>query len=179
MVSYRLGSRGEEVQRIQDLNRQVLNEPWGGMFKSVGRTPGCQAVQVRFARAVFDRAAKLAKDYGLQAERAGALMLDILTQNGSIRDITRAQIFADFAAIPAELSPEEQEVERMEIVAQRRAEASSPRWVEDVRARKLCIARGRGIVHGIRYDIATQFGIGLVPAWRESKPTRKQKANPQ
>ena len=177
-----LATDGDElmhfVRSIQDLNRHNLNEPWGGMFKSLGRTPECQTVQVKFARAAFDRAAKLAKDYGLASERAVALLFDILTQNGSIRAITRAQILADFEAIPAELSREEQEVEKMEIVAQRRAEACNPRWVEDVRARKLCIARGRGIVHGIRYDIGTQFGIGLVPGWRDSKTKRKQKANP-
>jgi hypothetical protein len=155
------------ARSIQDLNRHVLNEPWGGMFKSLGRTPECQSIQVKHARGVFDRALKLAKAYGLWSERAVALMFDIATQNGSIRDITRAQILADFEAIPAELSRDEQEVERMEAVAHRRAEAANSRWVEDVRARKLCIARGSGMVHGIRYDVGTQFGIGLTPAWRE------------
>jgi hypothetical protein len=155
------------ARSIQDLNRHVLNEPWGGMFKSLGRTPECQSIQVKHARGVFDRALKLAKAYGLWSERAVALMFDIVTQNGSIRDITRAQIVADFEAIPAELSRDEQEVERMEVVAHRRAEAANSRWVEDVRSRKLCIARGSGMVHGIRYDVGTQFGIGLTPAWRE------------
>jgi hypothetical protein len=37
----------------------------------------------------------------------------------------------------------------MSIVANRRAEAANPRWVDDVRVRKLCIARGEGAVHGI------------------------------
>lgn len=36
----------------------------------------------------------------------------------------------------------------MSIVANRRAEAANPRWVDDVRVRKLCIARGEGTVHG-------------------------------
>ena len=49
----------------------------------------------------------------------------------------------------------------MRIVANRRAEAANPAWVEDVRARKLCIANGYGVVHGIPYDLEGQFGIGL------------------
>jgi len=30
-----------------------------------------------------------------------------------------------------------------------------------VRARKLCIANGGGVVHGINFDLDGQFGIGL------------------
>jgi hypothetical protein len=41
------------------------------------------------------------------------------------------------------------------------AEASNPEWAEDVRRRKLCIANGRGVVHGTDYDIEAQFGIRL------------------
>ena len=43
----------------------------------------------------------------------------------SIRKITRAQIFADFDALPADLSQNEQEERKMEIVANRRAEAEA------------------------------------------------------
>jgi len=46
-------------------------------------------------------------------------------------------------------------------VANRRAEAANPAWIEDVRTRKLCIANGSGVVHGIPYDLEGQFGIGL------------------
>ncbi len=88
-------------------------------------------------------------------------MFDICVQNGSIPARVREQIQTDFADLSAELSPEEIEVEKMRIVANRRAEAANPRFVEDVRKRKLCIAEGRGTVHGITYDLATQFGLGL------------------
>jgi hypothetical protein len=166
-----LAADGEELMHfarsIQDPLRHNLNEPWAGMFKTLGRTPECQALQVEHARGVFDRAVALARQYGLWSERAVALMFDILTQNGSIREVTRAQILADFETIPIAFTPEAKEVERMEIVAHRRAEACNPRWVEDVRSRKLCVARGSGVVHGVRYDLGMQFGLGLAPAWRE------------
>lgn len=51
----------------------------------------------------------------------------------------------------------------MRIVANRRADAASARWVEDVRRRKLTIANGAGMVHGRRYDLADDYGIGLAP----------------
>src|SRR5256712_3330985 len=53
---------------------------------------------------------------------------------------------------------------KLRIIANRRAEAASRRWVEDVRARKLTIANGEGAVHGRRYDLATQYGIRLTQA---------------
>jgi hypothetical protein len=55
------------------------------------------------------------------------------------------------------------EVARLRIVANRRAEAAKPQWVEDVRSRKLTIANGEGSVHGRHYDLAEDFGITLRP----------------
>ncbi len=63
----------------------------------------------------------------------------------------------DFANLPDEADEEA----RLRIVANRRAEASNPRWVEDVRTRKLTIARGKGTVHGMQYDLEEDYGIRL------------------
>ena len=41
-----------------------------------------------------------------------------------------------------------QEVARLRIFANRRAEAANPKWVEDVRMRKLTIANGQGTAAG-------------------------------
>lgn len=56
------------------------------------------------------------------------------------------------------------EVARLRIIANRRAEAANRKWVEDVRARKLTIANGEGTVHGRFYDLQEQYGIGLAGA---------------
>jgi hypothetical protein len=150
------------ARSIQDPNRHQLYEPWRGMFKSLCRTAEFQDIQAKHAAAIFSAAQRLAREYGLQSPRGIALMFDIKVQNGSIGALVKAQIMADYAAVPANGGdPAAAEVERMVIVANRRAEAANPRWVEDVRARKLCIARGVGVVHGIQYDLEQQFGIGL------------------
>jgi hypothetical protein len=145
------------VRSIQDPIRHLVREPWRGMFKSLCRTPEFQAIQARHADAIFAAARALAAQYGLRSPRGTALMFDIKVQNGSISALVKAQIMADIAA----LRGGGDEVARMVIIANRRADAANPRWVEDVRARKLCIARGAGVVHGIRYDLEQQFGIGL------------------
>ncbi len=149
------------ARNIQDPIRHFVNEPWRGMFKSLCRTEEFQAIQAEHAGKLFGAARDLVREYGLWSQRAAALMFDIKVQNGSIGRPVKAQILADFGRLPRALAKENTEIERMIIIANRRAEAANPRWIEDVRARKLCIARGEGVVHGIRYKLNEQFSIGL------------------
>jgi len=146
---------------IQDQTGKVVKETWKQMFKAVGLTPEFQAIEVKSAASYYNRAQNLCKDYGLWTQRGRALMFDICVQNGSIPDNVKALITADFKALPQSLSPEDAELAKMRIVANRRSEAAKPAFVEDVRRRKLCIAEGRGVVHGISYDLARQFGLTL------------------
>lgn len=138
-----------------------LFEPWRGMFKALGRTPEFQAIQVAGAEQKRATAAALCKKFQVTTERAMALMFDITTQNGSISAATEALIRADYAKITA-TKKTDIELERLRIIANRRAEAANPKFVEDVRARKLCIANGEGTVHGSRFNLEEQFGIRLV-----------------
>ena len=137
----------------------TAHEPWRGFAKTLGRTLEFQQIQVKHASGMFQRALAMCGEYELWSERAVALMFDIVTQNGSIKPVTKAQIRADIKTLPATLSEQELEVRKLESVANRRAEAANARWVDDVRRRKLCIARGEGVVHGIPYNLEEQFGI--------------------
>jgi hypothetical protein len=146
---------------VQDQSKKAVAAPWKQMFRSLGLTPEFQAIEVKGAATYYGRGVKLCTDYGLWTERGRALMFDISVQNGSIPDKVRALIVADFGKLPQSLSAEETELRKMRIVANRRAEAANPIFVEDVRRRKLCIAEGKGVVHGINYDLAGQFGLDL------------------
>jgi hypothetical protein len=118
---------------------------------------------VQFATRLFNSATSLCKDFGLTSTRAAALMFDIKVQNGSISERIKSQITGDFGRINPVLSSDEAEVERLRIIANRRAAAAKAAWVEDVRARKLTIANGQGTVHGNFYDLKEQYGLGLEP----------------
>ena len=152
----------EWARSIQNLKHVVI-EPWKGHFKTLGRQQLFQDIQVQFAKRLFTDAITLCSDFGLVSSRAAALMFDIKVQNGSISDLVKAQIEGDFARMDPELSSDEVEVERLRIVANRRAAAAKAEWVEDVRARKLTIANGQGTVHGNFYDLKEQYGLGLEP----------------
>jgi hypothetical protein len=145
---------------IQDPIRFTVFEPWKGLFKALGRTPEYQAIQAEHASQIQQRARKMCGQIGVTTERAIALLFDVCVQNGSLSPATMAKIQADFAQIPAG-DPMDVEVARLRSVANRCAEASRPKYVEDVRARKLTIANGQGTVHNILYNLEEQFGIRL------------------
>ncbi|HEX5634267.1 MAG TPA: peptidoglycan-binding domain-containing protein [Gemmatimonadales bacterium] len=151
------------ARSVQHPVKHTVFEPWRGFARALGRTPEFQDIQTRHAADKFRTALRLCGEYGLASERAVALMFDIVVQNGSIGSVVRAQIHGDVRGLPATLAPHEREVRIMESVANRRAEAANPRWIDDVRSRKLCIARGGGTVHGIDYDLEGQFGLTLQP----------------
>ncbi|HYP04878.1 MAG TPA: peptidoglycan-binding domain-containing protein, partial [Bryobacteraceae bacterium] len=147
-----LGESNREEQiafarSIQNRANFRINEPWKGMLKQLGRTPEFQTIQAEHAAKIYGRALAMCKDFGLATDRGAALMFDICVQNGSISAVVRAQIHADFASLP---NPHDQ-VSRMRIIANRRASAARPDFVNDVRTRKLVIAEGEGTVHGIHY----------------------------
>jgi hypothetical protein len=91
-------------------------------------------------------------------------MFDIKVQNGSISSAVRKQIEDDFKQIDQSLNATEIEVARLRIIANRRADAAKPKWREDVRARKLTIGNGEGVVHGKFYNLADDYGITIQAA---------------
>jgi hypothetical protein len=151
------------VRAIQHPVKHTIFEPWCGMAKTLGRTPQFQAMEARYAADMYGHALAMCDEYALMSERAVALMFDIRVQNGAISPLTKARIDADVARLPADLDRLGREIATMRSIANRRADAANPIWVEDVRARKLAIANGEGVVHGIHYDLAAQFGITLNP----------------
>jgi len=157
MLASRRDLQLEWARNIQDPRRHAIFEPWKGLFQALGRTPEFQAIEVEHASALHAAAQNLCSRFDVSSERALALMFDIRVQNGSIDQKTEAKIREDFATI----APADDEVARLRAIANRRAEASAPAFVEDVRVRKLTIANGSGTVHGISWDLEAQFGIGL------------------
>lgn len=151
----------EFARSIQHPVKHYIYKPWKKMFKLLGETTEFRDLQVKYSKKQYRSALKLCSDYGLWSERGIALMFDIKVQNGSISRAVKGEILKAFDKLPKRLSKENLEVRKMRIIANKRAEASNPRWIEDVRSRKLCCANSKGIVHGVNYDLDKQFAIGL------------------
>lgn len=159
LAELRTAELGEQLAFARSIQyKGQVNEPWRGMFVTLGRTPEFQDIQTRAASDQFKLALELAGRFGLTSERAAALMFDVLTQNGSINAIASQDLLWEIAQLP---SGEGKEVSSMVMIGNRVAEQSAADHVEDVRTRKLTIARGVGNVHGYYYDLSEMFGIGL------------------
>ena len=115
---------------------------------------------MRHASSLFDDGLALCRTYNLMSQRAAALMFDIKVQNGAIGPVAHSYIERDLAAL-APGDPDVIETAKMRKIANRVADAANLRWREDVRARKLAVANGTGVVHGLHYDLAAQYGLTL------------------
>lgn len=150
------------ARALQDRRHRVV-EPWRGLFKTLGRLPEFQRLQVESAQPLFAAALIRCRELGVWSERAAALLFDIKVQNGSLGRMVRAQLAADFSRLNPALSREDREVARLRLIARRRAAAVHPRWAPDVLTRKLAIANGQGTVHGTYFHLEDQYGIRLEP----------------
>ena len=77
------------------------------------------------------------------------------------------------------LSDTDMQVERMRIIARRRAEVSSAAWRDDVLTRKMTIAEGSGKIHGRSYDLDQEFAIGLRPLTATAAPVETRSTVPE
>lgn len=142
----------------------VIIPEWKGALHRLGLTEEMIAIQTAAASVRFAKSRSNCDIYNLRSERGLALMFDINVQNGHL-DVNGAgaKIMNDFQALAASLSDDEQEVEKMRIIARRRAEVAKPQYVGDVLKRKMTIAEGDGVVHGKKYSLASDYDITLRP----------------
>lgn len=159
-------TRKHQLRWARDIQtpRHAMVEPWAGMFRALGRTLECRTIQLQHAQPYLHAALTDCLAYGLLSERATALLFDVRVQNGGLDNHVRAMLEADFerhARESSDAGEAEWEAAKLRIIAKRVAEASIPRWAGDVLARKLCIADGKGVVHGRFYDLEAQYGIRL------------------
>jgi hypothetical protein len=148
-----LAERLRWAQKAVNTSADKVEENWKFAFKTLCATKEFQECQNFYAEDVFQRAVAMCKEYGLRTNRALMLVFDICTQNGSIKSATKATILAAKEAKEKVLGRVLKEKEYLELIAIKRAEASNPRWVADVKSRKLCIVYGSGVVHGDKYDL--------------------------
>lgn len=132
-----------------------LAEPWRSGFALLGQFPEVQEAQRQLAHtAYFLPAVRTARSLKLKSELGLALCFDIHVQNGSINADAGDEIDSALAAkAPAS------ERSLREIIANAVAENSASRYVQDVRQRKLTIARGSGMVHGAQF-VLDNWGLG-------------------
>jgi len=153
LLAKSLAEQLDWAKKIQSKNK--LLPPYDSLFKNLGLTKEFQDIQIESAKFYFDRGVKMANEYGLKSEVGIALMVDIAVQNGSINSATKNLILKEIE----QKGFKDNEKEKMRIIANRRAEAANPKWIEDVRKRKLMFVEGGGAIHGINYKLSEEYAI--------------------
>jgi hypothetical protein len=149
---------GDSISAMSRYGRKnKVIEPWYSMFKKLGELPATQELQVKMCNRYFDWADSRMKTYELTTERGYALLFDIAVQNGGISDSTYYKILDEYTGkfLTEEL--------KMKIIAEEVAKHAridqthkqDPYWIQkDVRSRKMCIATGQGVVHGMTVNLS-------------------------
>lgn len=135
-------------------SRGNVTMEWQARFRAYYSDPRVRTIMVRHAEPYFERAWRLALAFGFVTERAFALCMDIVVQNGSVDPVD----FNSYLQYLAAYEPNE-EWQRLKALAHGMADGSNPVWSSDVRSRKIAIAVGEGIVHGRLYNMERDFGI--------------------
>jgi hypothetical protein len=137
-------------------NRQGLPLEWKTAFARLGEEPMVKRLQMHKAYDdYFVPAATTAKRVKITSELGIALCFDMHVQNGT----SRVKAVAELETVP----PKSPELHQREALANAVADKCAATWREDVRSRKLAIARGVGTVHGRAYKLAN-WGIAEFPA---------------
>lgn len=139
------------------VSKGTLAEPYKSGFRKLGETPlGQQLQQQRVDADYFRPALATAKAYGLTTELGIALAFDIHVQNGGINSAVGAKV-------RAQMIPGMSEKAVRVLIANGIADHALAKWREDVRTRKLTVATGEGIVHGVHY-VLKNWGLDEVLA---------------
>lgn len=139
-------------------SKMKVEEKWSQAFAALGSHAAVQEIQLQHTEKFFDIAQRDMDRFGLENELGFALCFDIAVQNGGIDGTETDRIRQK----TEHNLPTTQQDLRI-IVANVIAENSRPRFVEDVRKRKMTFATGVGTVHGAQYAVKT-WGLDELPA---------------
>jgi hypothetical protein len=136
---------------------KILDE-WDQSFIKLGSNPAVQEIQLQRTKKYFEIAERDVERFSVKNELGLALCFDTAVQNGGIDQTEATRIRKKIEQTP----PDTQQDLRL-IITNVVAENSNPKFIEDVRKRKLSFATGKGTVHGSEYDVKT-WGLDEFPA---------------
>ena len=124
-----------------------LAEPWKTGFRKLGETALAQRLQLERVRdAYYKPALATAKKFGLKTEVGTALCFDIHVQNGGVKSSAEN-------TVRSKMTEGMPESDVRILIANAVADNALPQWREDVRERKVAIAKGNGTVHGLMAEL--------------------------
>lgn len=137
----------EWSKSIQHNNK--LNQVYKTIFARLGSNDVFNHIQMKFAEnGPMAQAKKDMELFGFKTERALAFCFDVAVQNGGLGHTVWLMV-----------DHKKPEKEVLVDCAKAIASLCRKQYQKDVLSRKLCIANGRGFVHGKAYDLKRDFGL--------------------
>jgi len=167
-VSYAASKMHVKVRISLFKSKTVLKEEWKVAWKKFMTLPEVIELQKLACQEVLKKALDLRAAWGMESDRALQWFFDIITQNGSLKGVTKPAY--DLAAARKVIMkvnpvcrkewekidlahPDRKENVILLIASDKRAQLSNSRWYDDVLSRKGTIALGVGVVHGSKVVI--------------------------
>lgn len=142
-----------------------LKSDWARALRTLAITPMYRTLQVQRAEKIHRSALGLMQTYNAWEWRSYLFFYDIVVQNGGISSTIRAQYF-DWLKAHSNVG----ELARMVKLLELRLKVVNPKYVNDVRLRKMLTLTGHGVVHGKRYDLEKEYCMSLSAALRPQIP---------
>lgn len=162
IVSVLRSSQAEQMSFANSISvgssKMKILEEWAEAFANLGSDPAVQEIQLQHTQKFFDIAARDVSRFNVRNELGLALCFDIAVQNGGIDATEAARIRRKI-----ELTPPTTQQDLRIIIGNVVAENSKPRFIEDVRRRKMTLATGHGTVHSSQFDLRG-WGLDELPA---------------
>lgn len=115
----------------------TLHSNFHNMFKLLCATKEFQAIQDEAVEPYIQKAVAMCRQFGLFTDRAFCLFFDIAVQNGSVRNVGNVRFESNFT-----------DMQKLQQIVGAVVSQTNKRWQDDVMARKSCILRSYGVVHG-------------------------------
>ncbi len=158
------GSKQDQMNWAKSINKNgKVTGLWKDKLVALATTSEFKQIQTDAMKYYVDKASSIVSQYNLKSERAYALALDIAVQNGGLKKVVIERVNKQIKG--KNLS----EKEIMTIIATEVANASNPKYKNDVLSRKMTIVNGKGTVHGKTYDLEKEYGLTDQPYIRPKK----------
>lgn len=155
LVTSALTARNQESvnwAKANVLSGTSIKTDWSTRLKRIATSQGYRSLQAEKAEVIHHKALDLFRTYNMTQLRSYLVFFDIVVQNGSIP----AKVYNSYQTW-LKSNTNANEYTRMKKLIELRVAEALPQWQADVRARKMTLLDGTGVVHGSRRDVDKEY----------------------
>jgi hypothetical protein len=131
---------------------KTFKSDWAKNLTNMAQSKPYVSLQLKYAMKLYNQAFRYFQAFKLSTLSHFLLMFDFVVQNGGFKQ----RVFDDYA-LKLKQQPNLSDQDKVLLILQLRLRDVSARWQNDVRARKRTIIFSKGIVHGAKRDLKSEY----------------------